>query len=197
MEVKMLKLIRSVLVLFSFSLYFLIMHGAVFAAEKGAPAPPKGLGSVTGVQGGFRLVAYSNAVNQLAKDVCTKSSEVKDSNNRGIVTTCYGYEWQDWVRKAFSKKTKRFGKAIVRDVGVMVPATSVLEYPDGSNRLVFGACRQHACPEAQVFMLVDPKEKDMDIIWRSGAGTEYIGQNGEILKQNKIFDLLWNNWADL
>lgn len=191
------KSIRFTLVLLPIILGFLVIHGATYAAEGGASARQKGGESVTGVQDGFRLVAYSGAVSGLAKEVCAKTSQMKDSGAKGTVYTCYAYEWQDWVKQAFAKRTNRFKKAIEGDYGVMVPATSVLEYPDGSKRLVFGGCRQHACPEAQVLMLVDPKGKDMDIIWQTGGKTDYIGPNSEILRQNRIYDLLWKNWSDL
>ena len=162
--------------------------------EEGAPAPPKSSGYVMGVQGGFRLLAYSNAIDQLAKQICTKTSEMFDSKNRGSVYSCYENEWQGWVKQAFNKMTKRFEKSIGLDMGTMSQATKVLEYPDGSKRLVFGACRQHFCDEARVYVLVDPKGRDMDIIWQSGARIEYIGQNSGNLKKGKIYDLLNDNW---
>jgi hypothetical protein len=99
------------------------------------------------------------------------------------------------VEEMYRKVAGESFGAIEKNSGVETPAVKELEYPDGSRRLVFPACRQHACDEAQVFFLVDMKRKQMDIVvWQSKGESKYFGVNSKLLKEGNVAKLLNLNW---
>jgi hypothetical protein len=181
---KMLRFVRYCLVLTVFVLIsFLVLPLVVSqSAEKAPSAATKS----------FKITALSDG-NQDIADVCEKTTEFTADGKKG--KSCYKYEWNPWVKQAYKKVAGQNYSVVEKNAGVETPAEKELEYPDGSRRLVFQACRQHACDEAQVFFLVDAKRKEMDIVvWQSNGKTEYFGPNSKLLKDGNAASLLTKNW---
>ena len=139
--------------------------------------------------GSFKVLSSSRDVNSLAARSCSERTEFKDKNR--VVLTCYKDQWADWVTGTARRVSGNRFKSFESDSGVESPADRVIEYPDGSKRLIFGGCRAHACTDAGVYFLLDPQSKEMDIIaWKSRGGAEYLGRNAEQLRSRNVLNLL-------
>lgn len=180
----MLRLVKCLLVLVPFALVSIFVP--VFITSECAEKAP------SSATKSFKLNALA-AGNQDIGAACENTTEFPGDGSKA--KSCYKYQWSPWVKEMYIKVAGESYKAIEKNSGVETPAEKELEYPDGSRRLVFQACRQHACNEAQVFFLVDGKRKQMDIIvWQSGGKSEYFGVNSKALKEGDVASLLNKNW---
>lgn len=143
----------------------------------------------------FLLVAYDDDIDELTKNVCTKKTEFIDPKSGKKVQTCYKFEWNVWVKTLLKRTAGSSLRSLEADSGTQIECNSVLQYPNGNKFLVFSGCRTHMCPEANVFFLVEPKSRVMDVIrWKSAEKAEYYGPDAKILKENDVADRLQEVW---
>ena len=138
-------------------------------------------------QADFKILASSKEIQIMAESACSKLTESKDYITGKTVNTCYKHDWKKWVNNIYPITVGKLKSKIQGDSGVEVPATQILVYPDKTKRLIFNGCRPHACPDAEVFFLLDTTNKNMDIVWNVDGETKYFGPNAELLEQNNIY----------
>jgi hypothetical protein len=104
--------------------------------------------------------------------------------------TCSKREWRRWIDDLVSSVAGSDASHLDEDSGVQSPAIIALEFPDGSVRVVFHGCRPHECGTANAYFLVDPKRRQVDVVWNGEAGLRYLGPNADLLKANKMYERL-------
>ena len=144
------------------------------------------------VRQSFLLTKFGNDINNLTTNACTERTEFNKYNNPDYkVLTCYKFQWRAWVNALLKNTAGPSLPIFEENSGTQSPCESVVQYPDGNEFLVFSGCRQHACPEAGVFFLLEPKRKIMNIVmWNANGKTEYYGPNAKALKENDLANLL-------
>jgi hypothetical protein len=115
--------------------------------------------------------------------LCAKTVEIQGR------PSCYPGGWTPALRELARRTAGADAKALERDTAVETPG-ELVRFPDGESRVVFRACRPHACPEAWAYFLVDPAGRRMNIVWRSEQGVKYLGPDAEPLSTRKLHEWL-------
>jgi hypothetical protein len=115
--------------------------------------------------------------------LCAKTIEIQGRPH------CYPGGWTPALRDLARRTAGADARALERDTAVETPG-ELLRLPGGESRVVFRACRPHACPEAWAYFLMDPAGRRMNIVWRSEQGVKYLGPDAEPLSAVRLHEWL-------
>lgn len=146
------------------------------APLEGRAAPPK--------PRRFQSRAFDAEVVRLAKTLCRKLTPAAREDRSGTrkIATCLRRETDPWVEQALRGLLRADYARFAADTDDQVPATLVLEYPDGRPRLVFEGCRTTDCGAAEGWVLVDPVKRQVDVIWADERGVWRLGPGATALR---------------
>lgn len=114
------------------------------------------------------------------------SSELCSQTSLGL---CYPHDWKPWLKALEQNIAAERLNDLEADSGMQDPGTIVVSW-DKQKRVLFEACRSHDCPDGQIFFIVGPVTRELDIVWRNESGVQYLGPNATKLANANAFEWL-------
>jgi hypothetical protein len=114
------------------------------------------------------------------------SAELCSATSLGL---CYPHDWKPWLKQLEREATGEQFASLDADTGMQDPGNVVVSW-DKQKRVLFEACRSHDCDAGEVYFIVGPATKDLDIVWKSESAIQYFGPNATKLKAANAFDWL-------